>query len=121
MRSRWPGSLYRVGGEPDPRFTLANERTFLAWTRTALALIAVGIALEAARDLVDEDWLVNLVGLAAFVAGLLIGVVAFARWYQVERAMRLGQPLPAPLGMWIVVLALLVLGVVGLVGLLLGG
>ncbi|MGM7411321.1 YidH family protein, partial [Acinetobacter baumannii] len=26
--------LLKVGEEPDPRFTLANERTFLAWTRT---------------------------------------------------------------------------------------
>ncbi|HBH59897.1 MAG TPA: hypothetical protein DDY41_17580, partial [Arthrobacter bacterium] len=35
------------GTEPDPRFTLANERTFLAWIRTALALLAGGIAIEA--------------------------------------------------------------------------
>ena len=34
------------GEEPDPRFTLANERTFLAWVRTALALVAAGIGLE---------------------------------------------------------------------------
>ena len=35
------------GTEPDPRFTLANERTFLAWIRTSLALLAGGIAIEA--------------------------------------------------------------------------
>ncbi|NDV10205.1 DUF202 domain-containing protein, partial [Rhodococcus sp. IEGM 248] len=35
------------GTEPDPRFTLANERTFLAWIRTSLALFASGIAVEA--------------------------------------------------------------------------
>jgi len=111
--------LYGVGGEPDPRFSLANERTFLAWSRTALGLIAVGIALEAARDLIDEDWMVNLVGLVAFTAGLLVGIVAFVRWYQVERAMRLGRPLPAPMGISIIVLSLFVLAVVGLVGLFL--
>lgn len=35
--------LLKVGEEPDPRFTLANERTFLAWTRTALALLASAV------------------------------------------------------------------------------
>ena len=44
---RWPRSVYGVGSEPDPRFTFANERTFLAWIRTSLALLACGIALEA--------------------------------------------------------------------------
>ena len=39
MKPRW----YEEGEEPDYRFTLANERTFLAWLRTALALIAGGV------------------------------------------------------------------------------
>jgi hypothetical protein len=30
--------------EPDYRFTYANERTFLAWVRTSVALIGVGVA-----------------------------------------------------------------------------
>jgi putative membrane protein len=34
------------GTEPDYRFTLANERTFLAWIRTALALLAGGVLLH---------------------------------------------------------------------------
>lgn len=46
-RARYPRSVFRVGTEPDARFTLTNERTFLAWTRTALALIAGGVAFEA--------------------------------------------------------------------------
>lgn len=44
---RYPAGLYSHGAEPDPRFSLANERTFLAWIRTSLALIAAGVALEA--------------------------------------------------------------------------
>ena len=46
-RGRFPRSVYGVGDEPDPRFSLANERTFLAWIRTGLALSAAGVALEA--------------------------------------------------------------------------
>ena len=41
-RHRFPATVYRHGTEPDPRFTLANERTLLAWIRTALGLIAGG-------------------------------------------------------------------------------
>lgn len=37
---RWPRSVFGVGDEPDARFTFANERTFLAWIRTSLALLA---------------------------------------------------------------------------------
>jgi len=44
---RWVAGPGDEGEEPDPRFTLANERTFLAWVRTALALVAGGIGLEA--------------------------------------------------------------------------
>ena len=50
---RFPQSVYRDGSEPDPRFSLANERTFLAWIRTSLALFAAGVALEALAIPVD--------------------------------------------------------------------
>ena len=49
-RSRLARRVFPEGTEPDPRFTLANERTFLAWMRTALAFIAGGVALEAFSD-----------------------------------------------------------------------
>lgn len=87
----WPRSVYGVGEEPDPRFTLANERTFLAWLRTALALMAGGVGVEAlARDTVYRDIL--SVGLLA--CGVLSAVVALLRWARVERAMRTKRALP---------------------------
>jgi putative membrane protein len=42
---RKPESVYGQGDEPDPRFSQASERTALAWMRTALALVAAGIAI----------------------------------------------------------------------------
>lgn len=47
MRSRLVNRWFAEGSDPDPRFTLANERTFLAWVRTSLALLAGGIGLDA--------------------------------------------------------------------------
>ena len=84
-----------MGKEPDPRFTFANERTFLAWIRTALSLIAAGTALQA----FVEDFPEALRrGTAAFLilVGILCAAGAFRRWMASERALRLGAPLPAP-------------------------
>ena len=48
----------RHGHEPDYRFTLANERTFLAWIRTSLGLMAVGLAVAQLprSSQVDTSW-----------------------------------------------------------------
>ena len=85
------------GTEPDPRFTLANERTFLAWTRTALAFLAGGIALAALPlpDMPDE--IKNVLAIVLLLIGTLLAVGAAVRWLRVERAMRHDRPLPLPL------------------------
>ena len=44
---RWPAWVYGVGDDPDPRFSLANERTFLAWIRTGLAFVTAGLGISA--------------------------------------------------------------------------
>ncbi|GAA4068973.1 YidH family protein [Nonomuraea soli] len=82
--------------EPDPRFTLANERTFLTWISTALALSAGGVAIAAIPDTVFVPWVrtvlgVMLVSLAALAAGL-----AYPRWRNIQRALRQETPLPPP-------------------------
>jgi putative membrane protein len=82
---------------PDPRFTLANERTFLAWIRTSLALLAGGIAIEA----FTSDVFVEPVrkGLAAvlLLLGMMLSAGSAVRWLRVERCMRNKAPLPLPL------------------------
>ncbi|KAA9159750.1 DUF202 domain-containing protein [Amycolatopsis acidicola] len=85
---------YEEGEEPDYRFTLANERTFLAWLRTGLALLAGAVALA---QFVPAFAIPGLrTGLAALLAvtGTLLSAFAYRRWAHVQRAMRHGRPLP---------------------------
>lgn len=84
----------RRGDDPDYRFTLANERTFLAWIRTALALIAVAVALKAFVPPFSLPGLRTGLSLVLAVLGLVVSVQAYRHWRQDELAMRLGQPLP---------------------------
>jgi putative membrane protein len=82
------------GRDPDPRFTLANERTYLAWNRTALALVGAGLA--AAQLLhFDSEAVRLLVALPPIALGGALAAVSYRRWDANERAMRLGKPLPA--------------------------
>ncbi|MBF6554934.1 MAG: DUF202 domain-containing protein [Acidimicrobiales bacterium] len=80
--------------EPDARFTYANERTFLAWNRTALALIATGVA---ATQLLPEFHVSGgrqILGLPMIALGALVALTSFRHWKANQRAMELGQPLP---------------------------
>ena len=94
------GILARVSGggtDPDPRFTLANERTFLAWIRTSLAMVAGGIAVEAFTTGLLSPELRKTVAVLLLLLGMVTGGGSFFRWLNVERAMRHEAPLPVPL------------------------
>ncbi|MGY4543987.1 putative membrane protein [Arthrobacter sp. UYNi723] len=85
------------GVEPDPRFTLANERTFLAWVRTALAFLAGGLALEAFAVEAFPEPLRKALAVLLVAIGMLISAGAAVRWVSIESSMRHGKPLPLPL------------------------
>jgi putative membrane protein len=93
MTERRPRWVYE-GEDPDPRYTLANERTFLAWVRTSLAMLAGAVALDS-LGVPDPAWLRTALVVALVLVGGAITALAFVRWARVERAMRTGQPLPA--------------------------
>ena len=92
---RWPGWVYAAGSEPDARFSFANERTFLAWIRTALALIAGGIALVQFVPSFGIPGVRHGLSVALTASGGLLAASAVWRWQRVQAAMRRDEDLPA--------------------------
>ncbi|WP_345265232.1 DUF202 domain-containing protein [Nocardioides nanhaiensis] len=92
--SRWPGWVYADGEEPDYRFSLANERTLLAWLRTALALLAAGVAVDTI-DLSMAAAAQTALAAGLVVLALLCAGASWWRWARAERAIRRREPLPA--------------------------
>ena len=94
LEPRWR----QEGEEPDYRFSLANERTLLAWVRTALALMAGGVAVRAV-DLTVGEGLQTAMSVWLVVLGMVLAVGSWLRWARAERAMRRREPLPSsPIG-----------------------
>jgi len=91
-RDQQPGD---DGTDPDPRFTFANERTFLAWSRTALALVVAGLGVvQLLPPFPGVPWGRHLLGVPLIVFGALVAVTAYREWTKSQWAMRHGQPLP---------------------------
>ena len=83
------------GTEPDPRFTFANERTFLAWSRTALALVVAGLGVvQLLPPFPGVPWGRHVLGVPLIVFGAVVAVAAYSEWVRSQRALRHGQPLP---------------------------
>lgn len=106
---------YDEGQEPDYRFSLANERTFLAWTRTALALLAGGVLLHEFAGRIEPKWLLGALSVALVAASTLLSAGAFVQWRANQIAMRNGRGLPRPhligaLAVFICVLSIVTVG-----------
>ena len=80
--------------EPDVRFTYANERTFLAWNRTALALIATGVAATQLLPKFDVEFGRRMLGLPLIALGAILAITSYRYWQTNQAAMRRGAPLP---------------------------
>jgi putative membrane protein len=101
--------------EPDVRFTYANERTFLAWNRTALALIATGVAATQLLPRLNVTWGRRILGLPLIALGAVVAVESLRHWRANERAMRRGEPLPRSIMPIVLSVGILVVGVVSVV------
>lgn len=86
----------QFGKDTDPRFTLANERTYLAWIRTGLAFLAGGVALDLAPSGTMPTAEKNALIIVMLVSSLLIGTLGIFRWRRVEIALRKSEQLPGP-------------------------
>lgn len=112
MKPRFPRRVFDDGEEPDPRLSQSNERTFLAWIRTGLALVAGAVAVHTpALDL--DEWVATAASLCLLAAAGVAIVQSWTRWRVTERAMRTGEPLPGFGGPAVLasVLGVLIIGV----------
>jgi putative membrane protein len=100
------------GDEPDVRFTYANERTFLAWNRTALALIATGVAATQLLPKLQVEWGRRLLGLPLIALGAIVAAESLRQWRANEHAMRRGEPLPRSRMPLILTIGIVVVGAI---------
>lgn len=105
----WPAE----GEEPDPRWSLANERTLLAYSRTALAFIVAGLALAGSRPIADTSFWFAALGLPLILLGGVVALGGGRRFLATQRAMRTAVPLGAPVVAALLPFALALIAVVG--------
>ena len=80
--------------EPDVRFTYANERTFLAWNRTALAIIATGVVVVGILPKFNLEFGRRILGIPMILLGAYLSWRSLGEWRDNEEAMRHERPLP---------------------------
>lgn len=101
-----------VEHEPDYRFTLANERTFLAWIRTALALLAGAIAIIQLVPHFGVPHISEMLGTFLALSSIAITLYSGWRWYRVQDAMQRDARLPPSHAVWLIICTLVFVGTV---------
>jgi putative membrane protein len=100
--------ISQLGEAPDYRFSLANERTFLAWIRTALGFLAAGVGLDQLAPSLATPEVREAISLLLCLFAGLLAVYGYLRWLRNEKAMRLKQDLPYTRTLLIVSIAMVV-------------
>ena len=107
------------GTEPDARFTFANERTFLAWSRTALALVVAGLAIvQLLPPFPGVPVGRHLLGLPLIALGGVLAVTAYSEWVRNQHALRRGEPMPRSVLPWILSATVTLIAIIAAVVLL---
>jgi len=91
---RDPRTIRRIGSQPDYRFSLANERTFLAWIRTALAFSAAGLAVAQFLTGISAGWRTALAVILVLM-GATCSLWGLVHMTSNELAIRQREELPA--------------------------
>jgi putative membrane protein len=113
--SQGPEGSDRRDDEPDVRFSYANERTFLAWNRTALALIATGVAATQLLPRLQVTWGRRLLGLPLIALGAVVAAESFRQFRSNQRAMQRGRPLPRSIMPLILTVGITLIGLLAVV------
>lgn len=113
-----PGAQLRdVGREPDYRFTLANERTYLAYVRSSLAFFAAGTGVLGYLDeVLGSHGLAVVIGGGLYALGVFTAATCYRRWRRLEIAMRKGEPLPFSVVPPVIAVSLSLLAIVAFIG-----
>ena len=108
------------GAEPDPRFTFANERTFLAWSRTALALVVAGLGIvQLLPPFPGVPAGRHLLGVPLIALGAVLAVAAYTEWVRNQHALRRGEPMPVSVMPWILAATITGIAIIAAIVLLL--
>jgi putative membrane protein len=99
------------GSEPDAKDILANERTYLAWIRTSLALVAAGVALVRLFPSFDVPGAKEILGVTLVITGALTALSSPRRWRRVDSSIRSGERLPTPVAAAAISVVVAIVGV----------
>jgi putative membrane protein len=101
---------------------LANERTFLAWSRTALALVTAGLAIvQLLPAFPGVPWGRRVIGTPLILLGSVVVIVSYLEWMTNQRALRRGEPVGRSRLPWVMTVTIAAVGLIAVALSLLSG